>query len=139
MSSAVPSEWNITLDRHVRYVLPAGKYYIGDLSHALSDDIYKKTLGSTDGGSGVYEETTTGRIFLVGKTAWEEPGEFKGTDGNVFKVDSDSIGICPVSLMEKSGEGGHIYTFDSPVKCHFVMGQFTFFWDYYNALDIKTE
>lgn len=130
--------WNVNKQQNFSFTLPAGTYYIGDLCYALSKNIYDNVFGGTGYESGIYEEKGSDRVFAVGSTAWGD-GEFEGTDGRVFAVDSGTIGICSKSLVEKSGKGGHLYTFASPVKCHFKMGWFTFFWDYYNALDIKTD
>jgi hypothetical protein len=130
-------DWTFSAKKNFSFALPAGSYYIGDLCHALSDDVYENVLGRTGYETGIYEEKGSPRVFALERTAWDN-GEFEGTDGKNFSVDAGTIGICSQSLMTKSGEGGHIYTFPSLVRCHFKMGRFTFFWDHYQSLDIKT-
>jgi hypothetical protein len=51
---------------------------------------------------------------------------YPGSDGKEFGVDAGIIGICSASLMEKSGNGGHVYTFKAPVRCKFAAGRFFF-------------
>jgi hypothetical protein len=131
-------DWNINKINHFTFSLPAGRYYIGDLCYALGDDIYDNIFGGTGYSSGIYEEKDTGRVFLVANTAWGD-GEFEGSDGKHFAVDAGIIGICCASLVKKSGEGGHMYTFDTPVKCNFRQGMFSFFYGWHQVLDINTE
>lgn len=132
------SDWDVMKKENFSFELPAGTYYIGDLCYALSDDVYDKIFGGTGYSAGIYKERSTGHTFALAHTAWGD-GEFEGSDGKKFAVDAGIIGICSIALKKKSGNGGHVYTFGSPVKCHFKMGWFTFFWDHYNALDIKTD
>jgi hypothetical protein len=132
------SDWDVMKKENFSFEVPAGNYYIGDLCYALSDEVYDNIFGGTGYSTGVYKEKSTGHLFAVGRTAWGD-GEFEGSDGRLFGVDSGTIGICSAALMKKSGNGGHLYTFGSPVKCHFKMGWFTFFWDHYNSLDIHTD
>lgn len=131
------SDWNVKNQRDFTFTVPAGTYYIGDLCYALSDDIYDNVFGGTCYESGVYEEKGTNRVFALSATAYGD-GEYPSSDGKKFSVDAGIIGICSASLMEKSGRGGHIYTFETPVECHFKMGRFTFFWARYNSLVIDT-
>jgi hypothetical protein len=121
-----PKKWDITKTNSFTMTLPAGTYYIGDLCYALGDDIYDCIFGSTGYEPGIYAEKGTGRVFLVNGTAFGD-GEYPGSDGNKFAVDAGIIGICSQSLMEKSGDGGHMYTFRSPVHCTFKRdGRFFF-------------
>lgn len=119
------SDWSIGNKNFFVYDIPAGTYYIGDLCYVLSDDIYDNIFGGMDYCSGIYEEKATKRLFIVGNTAYGD-GEYPGSDGNKFAVDAGIIGICSASLVEKSGRGGHMYTFKSPVRCKFTTGRFSF-------------
>jgi len=119
------SDWSIGNKMAFVYDIPAGTYYIGDLCYALSDDIYDNIFGGTGYCSGIYEEKATKRVFLVSNTAFGD-GMYPGSDGKEFGVDAGIIGICSVSLMEKSGNGGHVYTFKTPVRCKFAAGRFFF-------------
>lgn len=134
-------DWTVKNQRNFTFTVPAGTYYIGDLCYALGDDVYDNIFGGTGYEPGIYEEKGSSRVFLVSRTAWGD-GEYKGSDGNKFGVDAAIIGICSQNLMEKSGRGGHVYTFESPVTCRFVCGRFDFEWTsgwYYNSLQINTE
>jgi hypothetical protein len=128
-------DWTIETLNGFTFTLPAGTYYIGDLCYVLSDDIYDNIFGGTGYKSGIYEEKGTGRTFLVTRT-WGD-GNYRGSDGNDFIIDSSSIGICSASLMAKNDGGGHTYTFSTPVKCNFRGGRCSFFWDRYNFLDVE--
>ena len=119
------SDWSIGNKMAFVYDIPAGTYYIGDLCYALGNDIYDNIFGGTGYCSGIYEEKATKRLFLVAGTAAGD-GMYPGSDGNEFAVDAGIIGICSSSLMEKSGDGGHVYTFKSPVRCKFAAGRFSF-------------
>lgn len=119
------SDWSIGNKNFFVYDIPAGTYYIGDLCYALGDDIYHNIFGGTGYFSGIYEEKATKRIFMLAGTAYGD-GEYPGSDGNKFAVDAGIIGICSASLVEKSGRGGHMYTFKSPVRCKFTTGRFSF-------------
>ena len=131
-------DWTVNTQSNFSFTLPAGTYYIGDLCYALSDDVYHNIFGGMGYSDGIYQHKSTGHTFALAPTAWGD-GAFKGSDGKVFGVDAGMIGICSVALKEKSGYGGHVYTFETPVKCHFKVGRFSFFWGHYNSLDIDTE
>lgn len=125
------SDWKFT--KQQTFTVPAGTYYIGDLYNALSDDIYVKVYGGTEYRSGLYEEKGTNRVFAMGMTSWSR-GEFPSSDGKRFAVNSSTLGICSDSLMTKSGDGGHICVFESPVTCHFNFWRFTFTSGDYNLV-----
>lgn len=120
-----------------KFTAPAGRYYIGDLCYALSDDVYDKIFGLYDYESGLYSHNNGKHFFLVDGTAFGD-GCYPGSDGKEFSVDAGIIGICSAALAEKDGNGGHFYTFDSDVRCSFKNGRFTFNWDNYKSLVIDT-
>ncbi len=130
------SDWNVTKATKINTSLPAGTYYIGDLCYVLGDNIYDNIFGGTGYEMGIYTENSTGRTFVVNSTAWGD-GEYPASDGKKFAVDAGIIGICPASLMAKDDGGGHMYTFDAPVRCKFSGGRFFFSWGY-NSLVIDT-
>jgi hypothetical protein len=129
--------WNFTPTNSFSKTLPAGTYYIGDLCYALSDDVYDNVFGDAGYESGIYAEKDSDRVFLVNGTAYGD-GEYPGSDGNRFAVDAGIIGICSQSLMEKSGDGGHVYTFTSPVHCTFKRDGRFFFSDQRTRLVVDT-
>ena len=128
-------DWTVQALNSFTFTLPAGEYYIGDLCYVLGDEIYDNIFGGAEYKTGIYEEKGTGRTFLVTRT-WGD-GNYRGSDGNDFIIDSSSIGICSASLMAKNDGGGHTYTFSTPVKCNFRGGRCSFFWDRYNFLDVE--
>lgn len=119
-----------------KFTAPPGKYYIGDLCYALSDDIYDRIFGLYGYESGLYSHNNGKDFFLVDGTAYGD-GCYPSSDGKEFAVDAGIIGICPASLAGKGGDGGHFYTFDSEVRCSFKSGRFTFD-SGYNTLVIDT-
>jgi hypothetical protein len=131
-------KWDITKANSFTTTLPAGTYYIGDLCYALGDDIYDCIFGGGNYEPGIYAEKGTGRAFLVNWTAFGD-GEYPGSDGNKFAVDAGIIGICSQSLMEKDGNGGHMYTFKSPVCCTFKREGRFFFSDDTGRLVVDTS
>lgn len=109
-----------------KFTAPPGKYYIGDLCYALSDDIYDRIFGRYDYESGIYTHNNGKDFFLVDNTAYGD-GCYPSSDSKEFAVDAGIIGICPASLADKGGDGGHFYTFDAEVRCSFKSGRFTFY------------
>lgn len=107
------------------YTFPPGTYYIGDLCYVLGDDVYDNVYGEYDYQDGVYANSDTNEIFMVGGTAYGD-GFYEGSDGNDFAVDAGIIGITPISCTRKNEGGGHLYTFTKPVKCTFKNGIFKF-------------
>ena len=130
------SDWTFVQSDRITTTLPAGEYYIGDLCYVLGDNVYDNIFGGTGYESGTYEEKGTGRVFVVNSTAYGD-GMYPGSDGNEFAVDAGIIGICSKSLMAKDDGGGHMYTFDSPVRCKFRGGRF-FFESGYKHLVVDT-
>ncbi len=118
-------DWFVTKSNGFHVNLPAGTYYIGDLCYVLGDDVYDNIFGGTGYSPGIYSEKATRRVFLVGHTAYGD-GRYPGSDGNSFAVDAGIIGICSKSLMAKNDGGGHMYTFNYPVRCSIREGRFTF-------------
>lgn len=107
-------------------VAPPGSYYIGDLCYALSDDLYDTVFGRLGGyDAGMYAKKDSTDFFFLNHTDHGD-GMYAGSDCKDFAVDAGIIGICPVSLLTKDGDGGHVYTFTEPVRCLFRDGSFLF-------------
>lgn len=92
--------------------LPAGEYYVGDLSSFLSAAV------------GTYINAQ-GNGFYITKTACSA-GEFTGSNKKSYIVDSGTIGVCAVELWGQAkgqymGEGA-FYRFDQPVSMTMVDG-----------------
>jgi hypothetical protein len=83
--------------------LPAGEYYVGDLSSFLP------------AATGTYINAQ-GHGFYMTKTACAE-GEFAGSNKKSYIVDSGTIGVCAVELVGSDGMGqGVFYRFTQPVS-----------------------
>ncbi len=116
-----------TFKEKSRTILPAGKYYIGDLCYVLHEDIYDKVFGGFGYDDGLYTEKEMGLSFFVGSTAYGD-GLYKDDRNREYCVDAGIIGICPAELMYKDedGDGGQVFTFTEPVSCRIKHGIFTF-------------
>lgn len=118
------TDW--THENTLKFIAPAGEYYIGDLCYVLGDEVYDTIFGGLGGyDSGLFKEKGTDNFFLVDNTSYGD-GLFHATDGKEFGVDAGIIGICPKSTCKKNDGGGHFYTFTEPVKCRFGDGRFEF-------------
>ena len=109
-------------------ILPAGRYYIGDLCYGLPDNIYDYVFGGTVYDSGLYKNEERNDFFFLGNT-YAGDGDYKGSDGFNYSVDSGTIGICPVELLSHEGNVkslGKIYSFKKPVECSVKDGVFKF-------------
>ena len=130
-ASLQPSDW---VHKHVRKAkLPAGKYYIGDLCYALQDKLYDKVFGS-EFDSGLYtSKKNPNHVFWLDNTGGD--GCFKGSDGNEYCVDAGIIGIAAYDTLDPEKapfEGGHIYTFTTPVCAKFKEDKFLFYGETYD-------
>lgn len=125
--STNPADWNVIKRERVKAFLPRGKYYIGDLCYALSDELYQNVFGGNDFESGVYVYRSGGKksIFVVNETLYGD-GDYVGSDGKHYSVDSGTLGICSVDLMSEDGIGGHIVEFKTRFFCTLINGVFTF-------------
>ena len=118
------------------YYLNAGKYYIGDITYAIQEDIFRNVFRNNNEKAGLYQ--TMGGLFLVGKTC--ENGTFTGTDNYDYEVDSGSIGIVSESLLEGEPECGRIYEFPEDIYVIIDDGKFTFEYDgFYMNIDTTTS
>jgi len=84
--------------------LKAGTYYLGDPCYAIANKQWGKF---TDKTIGERKMGVTFEITINGKTGqcWADytaygDGGYDGSDGVVYGVDSGSIGLVPVELME---------------------------------------
>ncbi len=99
--------------------VPAGTYYIGDPLYVLDEELSEDIFGEMEAYiSGLYRKKDSTDFFFLARTGCGD-GEYEGTDGSIFWVDSALIGIVPISLCSENTKGGHVYSFTSPVTCHF--------------------
>lgn len=117
-------------------IIPAGRYYIGDLGYGLLDHIYDYVFGGTVYEAGLYKNEERNTFFFLGNTFGGD-GDYKGSDGFNYSVDSGTIGICPVELLthEDHVKGlGKVYSFKKPVECSAKDGVFKFLSTYENLM-----
>jgi hypothetical protein len=102
-STTVPT---VVLDKKTTNVLPAGKYYIGDLSYFLHSGL--------QGRHGHYA-IPDGRGFI---SARADNGLWSAEDTVFYTVESGFFGICSYELGSRAqwtGDGT-FHTFDAPVS-----------------------
>jgi hypothetical protein len=131
-----PVEKSYEYSTNTNVTLPAGRYYIGDLSYAMKNSVYHGVFGSTGYSSGHYK--TKDGEFLLNRTAWGD-GCYTASDGYEYGVDAAIIGIASMDVCnpEKDMYGGTLHTFTEPVKCTFNNGRFEFSSGYW-FLEIDT-
>jgi hypothetical protein len=124
----MPYPWlfeNLTEGKN--YVLPAGKYYIGDIFTVIKPDIYDESFNETGHKSGLYK-CIDGYIIVseVAETNGYE-GTYTGSDDFEYSVNSGCIGIVSTALIKNTlYEGGQVYDFPDDVNVIIDSGRFTF-------------
>ncbi len=107
----------------------SGKFYIGDPCYVLSDDIYygvwDDKYNFKDGQ--IYCED--GLAFIVHGTAWGD-GEYDGTNGKSYGVDSGTLAVIPIELVSKEDglEYGSVET-SNAAELEYEDGLFKFKFD----------
>jgi hypothetical protein len=98
------------------------KYYVGDLCYVMHDEWNEvcNTVGF-DNEDGAEYELEDGRKFFFYSTAWGD-GQYNDTDGNLYCVDSGSLGAIKVDdirdpeLARILDDGlGHIHEFPAEI------------------------
>ena len=110
----VPKIYTVSLEKKKTYMLPAGKYFIGDPSYFLQPSI------STNLSPGHYA-LPDGRGFILVPS---ENGWCKGSNGEIYGVESGLIGICSFEIGDYSNftGDGSFHTFDSEVNTELMGG-----------------
>jgi hypothetical protein len=110
-------------------VFPAGKYYIGDVSLALSP--HNQSLSNTMGCHVVKTDEGNSFEYIVASTG-RGNGIYKSDDGQVFIVAKNNIGMIPIYLLdedklddEDSDIHNGLYEFKSVVTFKWLHGVFT--------------
>ena len=111
----------------------AGKYFIGDLSYVLPRKDWMKlceglfSRGDEDTGFKI-----RGRDVFVAGTAYGD-GEYKDADGNMYSVDTGTLGIAPLELCNQKyikdiieNGGGQIESFARAFEVSASGGRFQF-------------
>lgn len=86
-------------------------FYVGDICYVLGDTVYDKIWGGMYGyQDGAFEVPGTGHSFAVTGTGFGD-GVFVDSTGSRYPIDSGTIGIVPLELVEKSAglNNGEVY------------------------------
>lgn len=113
----------------IKYTLPAGRYYIGDICYALDDDIYSDFWGvknNYEDGKYAYKSYN----FVVHSTYYGD-GYYpsNSADEMCYAVDAGVIGMVHEKLIKKNklkciGDLGSIHTFTGDISFEFDNGTF---------------
>jgi hypothetical protein len=110
--------------------LPAGVYWIGDLSYVI-DDFFDQDLHKLEG----VHTTQDGHSFAIYETTYGD-GFFDDNDGDDYGSDAGNLGCIPIEAIDKVSELGRLVRFHSPIICRWLdEGGFICFGD----LAIKTD
>lgn len=110
--------------------LPAGVYWIGDLSYVI-EDFFDQYLHSLEG----VHTTKEGHSFAIYATE-QGDGIFEDNDGDDYGSDAANLGCIPIDAIDKVSDLGHLVRFHSPFVCRWIEeGGFICFGD----LAIKTD
>jgi hypothetical protein len=80
-------------------MMPAGKYYIGDLCYVMDSDEWDEFCAITIQGNNCIDgefELSDGRRFAIYSTRWGD-GEYYDQYGHTYSVDAGSIGCILMS------------------------------------------
>lgn len=97
-------------------VLPAGEYFIGDLSYFLQDSVDKVWEQEFDKSDGCFI-TEDGQGFAVTKPLGGN-GLYTGSNDVIYDVEEDNLGIVPADFGDRSKYTGcgSFHTFTAPVS-----------------------
>ena len=110
--------------------LPAGVYWIGDLSYVIAD-FFDQGLYKLNG----VHRTQEGQSFAIYDTAHGDV-IFDDNDGDDYGSDAANIGCIPFDAIDQVSDLGHLVRFHSPFVCRWIEeGGFICFGD----LAIKTD
>lgn len=98
-----------------------GKFYIGDPCYALSDEDYEIWGEKFNFRSGVCK--INGIDFAVYETEFGD-GEFEGSDGFSYSVDSGTIAAIPIELVGKNFESLGKIVNANELKLDYFLGEF---------------
>ena len=87
------------------------KFYVGDLCYVLDSDTCDELFGLVADSLLLEGESVTlqdGRKFFLGRTSHGD-GNYFGSDGNNYSVDSGTIGIVAVEDISNENKFNHEY------------------------------
>lgn len=97
------------------YLMPAGEYFIGDVSYFLDDTIYKSWSFNHNRKDGLYTDSTghTFSVFMPGRGN----GAYIGSNRFNYDVDENNLGICSMNFgdAKKYTGCGTFHSFKDPI------------------------
>jgi hypothetical protein len=112
--AAKPKQPGLKFKKHVEQELPPGRYFIADPCNVFDRDFYDEVWGEKlyyD--EGCFKSKSSGVGFMIHRTCGD--GNFFGSDGHEYSVDSGTIGVISASLAEP-GCDEQMFTFTEPVR-----------------------
>lgn len=124
-ASAVPSIEPILEPSDSRVMVPAGTYYLGDISRLLDattwDRLHDVCGYDEHDSSGVIAATLEGRHVVVMATAYGD-GRYSGVDGHDYRTDTGSLGLLTAALADPdlaaAEHGCRMVAFPTVTQCH---------------------
>lgn len=104
MFTSVTTQTSKSIHNSVNFaVVPAGVYFLCDPCYLVPDNLWDSLLNS----SGYFETSSKGTVTMDGEeytvfafsTAYGD-GEYEGSDGKKYDVDSGLIGLVPIGLVD---------------------------------------
>jgi len=109
----------------ITYLMPAGKYWVGDLCYVMHEEwdevcgLFFKGRDDHGANEGLFE-LKDGRKFVSFNTKYGDGGYYDEAE-NEYGVDAGLIGCILLSDIRSSDEntlnGGHVHEFDTPFSC----------------------
>lgn len=93
----------MTSDKNFTITVPAGTYWLGDPCYSVPDDLWLTLLNSCEFFD-LPVGTVNGHKVYASPTAYGD-GEYVGTDGSSYPVDSGLIGLVPEALVTEEPSG----------------------------------
>lgn len=117
--------WPLALEASV----PAGAYFLGDPCYAVPGELWDELLASCDFFNAPIGSVKSHQV-LAFSTAFGD-GDYVGSDGISYGVDSGLIGLTPLALVpecerERLATLGSVVEFAAPVRCTWRDGLMAF-------------
>ncbi len=104
-------------------MLPAGRYYVGDLCYVVEGDDWDRLLDITNFGDGEFK--IDGVRFAIYGTMYGD-GTYIDEQGRDYDVDSGTIGCIPISYTKGGISGGQEISFGSSFRTGVEDGEIFF-------------
>ena len=123
-----PTLWEVVPASAISGTIPAGEYYIGDLSHFMKYSIYDKLWGAKFNYENGIFKSSNNDYFAVGSTQGDTM--LKGTNGFRYSCPSGTISILSKKLAKEKllnyNENGTFHHIDKTIRILFDSDGFRF-------------